>query len=89
MEIYNFLNQKYKEQQKTGISSIKFPDVMKSEHKNKTEQPKNYLCGHPIKTVIINTAEKTLYLYTQWMYDNPCNFCLDCWIKHRNKDKGV
>ncbi len=89
MDIYNFVREKYNEQQRTGSSSIKFPEL-KSLNKNvelKKGNVKIYSCGHPIKSVIINTTPETLYLYSEWAVNNPCDFCLDCWIKNRDKIK--
>ena len=92
MDIYNFMNQKYLEHQKTGKSSIKFPDLKVKEIQikslKKSSVDKVYSCGHPSKSTIINTNIETLSLYTEWSHNNPCNFCLNCWIKHRNNKEG-
>ena len=94
MDIYNFMRRKYEEHKKTGKSSVKFPEVEKiKKTKIDTQQlklSKNksniYKCGHQIKTLIINTSAYTLSVYTDWLYNNKKNLCLDCWLKDRNKE---
>jgi len=92
MDIYTFMNLKYKEQQRTGKSSIKFPIFnVKNTAKQSEVQSNNihkYKCGHISKSIIINTNSETLSLYTEWMYNNPCDFCLDCWLKNKEQTKG-
>ena len=85
MEIYNFINQKYLEQQRTGKSSIKFPDI-KIENLNKKSN-KIYSCGHPIKAVIINTTEESLSTYFEWK-ESKTDLCLSCWNIERGYEYG-
>ncbi len=76
MEIYSFMNQKYNEQQKTGKSSIKFPEL-----KSKSK-PLTYSCGHPVKAVIIRTSEESLSTYFEWKKSKTTE-CLSCWNKRK------
>ena len=81
MEIYTFMNQKYEEQQRTGKSSIKFPNL------NVKSELKNYLCGHPVKAVIINTTEESLSTYFEWK-KSKTTLCLSCWNIERGHEYG-
>ncbi len=78
MEIYSFINQKYKEQQTTGKSSIKFPEL-NTKSKSETKQ-QFYSCGHPVKAVVINTTEVSLAAYFAWK-ESKTTLCFSCWHK--------
>lgn len=89
MNIYNFINQKYTEQQRTGKSSIKFPELKvktQLQLSKKLNSDKMYRCGHPVKAVIINTTPESLSTYMEWKESNS-DLCLSCYIKHRNEQR--
>lgn len=71
MDIYNFINQKYLEQQRTGKSSIKFPELkikkVQSQSSKKLNSDKLYSCGHS------NNNE--------WK-NSESDLCIECWLKN-------
>ncbi len=85
MDIYNFVREKYNEQQRTGRSSINFPELKQINKSLKKENIDVYSCNHPHKTIIMNTNICTLSTYCEWLNNNSNKLCLDCWIKNRNK----
>lgn len=86
MDIYNFMNQKYRENKRTGHSTIKFPTMIESKKLTKdSNENKFYSCNHQSKPVVMNTTPETLSIYTEWLYNNPNNVCLECWINNKNK----
>lgn len=48
---------------------------------------KTYKCGHPIKEVIINTSEITLFLYNEWK-KSKSDLCIECWLEIMIKRHG-
>ena len=88
MEIYTFMNQKYEEQQRTGKSSIKFPELKVKKSQSQSSKKLNldkYSCGHSIKEVIINTSINTLSTYDEWK-ESKSDLCIECWIR-KNKQR--
>ncbi len=87
MDIYNFINQKYLEQQRTGKRSIKFPElkIKKTQLKSlkNSHTVKAYSCGHSVKEVVINTNIDTLSIYNEWK-NSESDLCVECWLKNNN-----
>lgn len=84
MDIYNFMNQKYEEYQKTGKSSIKFPKLyVKQKQLNETKFIQ-YSCSHDMRELVINTTSDTLAIYSEWK-ESKSNLCIKCWLKNKQR----